>query len=219
VLIALVAGCQSQMETFDSHPCPFSDDEGSVEFTADNVIAAASVETTGVATSDELTDTWPVVLAHTFRVAGEPSVIVFDEASDPLCPSGRALLVPAEYDLSGTIGGWAVHDSTAGFWLVATAPELDAISTWWGEDPPTGVFWDDEVAQELEELAVAAYPDRVSSTCDLGFSLTPIPDNLLAGAWAEEVTDGGLGVTCDGFYGMFLDWVGEVTPETSTPGG
>jgi hypothetical protein len=215
----ILAACGDDARLAPLYDCEFTDqgavdpaDPGSIGFSANEVLAAATVETTGsTAPTDDITQSFPIVLAHAFTAAGDPHLVDYGQPADAQCPAGLALQVPAAYDLDGTIGDWTVSTAASDFSLVATAADIASISTYWPSEDAAGVPWQSNVEQGLADLARDALPSGASANCTLEFSLVPVPDNLEAGAWAVEVVEGALSATCDDFHGSILTWDGAIT--------
>ncbi len=214
---ALLVACQTDHEAMLLYSCPFSevgpvaaDDPGELGFTAADVLVAASASSSGVGSTDLATETYPVALTHTFELAGDPTVIEFDGSGFGDCPIGRALRVPATYTLAGAIGEWSVSVTKEHRAMVAVAADLGSISTDGSDAPPEGDPRDDAtVASGLEDWVRAHAPGHVvdAATCAMGFELKPYPRYLTAGAWAQELAEGGaLGARCDGDSWGALRW-------------
>ena len=217
-------GCSIDPEHAEpDHVCPFAevqtvagDDATDLGFTPNDVLAAASVST--IAETAESFDTpesegaepLPVQLSHVFTSAGDALLVDYGEPEDPECPMGPALRVPASYSVSGSIGAWSVSATREGFSLVATAAELDSISS---DFPVPMVYdWDAEVDAGLQEVAREALGPATPPECTMRFSLGPMPEHLAAGAWGTEVSQGWLASDCANHTAEFLNWTATVTP-------
>jgi hypothetical protein len=212
--------CHSEPELVARYSCPFDRVAGDpaqvLGFTADDAIAAASVAVTATTDPNEfVTETFAVVLDAQFTADGDAEVIEFEPGGTPGCPTGRALRIPASYDLDGTLGQWHVSRHEEGFSILATAAELGAISTDWS-DAPGGIGDPGEAVVDpgLETWARDHARGSADATaCDMTFSLGPAPDDVEAGAWEHEASEGALWSDCENTQTRLLTW----TAATVTP--
>lgn len=232
VVTLCFAACQSTDER-PPPPCSFREVTQTVDFTAEEVVAAASVDRDLLSWSrgDAFVDpadaaAWdglPVHVEHRFTAAAAPTVVAFYPDPDPfdshVCPVGRALRIPVAYHASVTIGSAHVdHDRPAtGLALLATAAELDALSF---DDPATALT--SELGSTSTDEAAWLAQTKVGQDCPVPPTLwfDNLPGDLDAGSWAAAVAWGGLSVTCPDEGGQaFLGWgvVPGNDPPTTTP--
>lgn len=213
---AFLVGCVDSLVR-DEALCPSTPAPGaSVPFTAQDVLPVAAASHAGEATTtDDVPETFPVVVTDTFDPRGPAEVVDFGADDGDGCPTGLALRIPVVHHRTGTLGGWAFAQDMVGYDLYATAAAADAISLRF-RDGHGGLGDETEatVDPELRALALRSdfAEDYAASGTDCGDPSVHTelwvgtPYREWAGSWARGHDDGELTFLCTDDASAFVRW-------------
>ena len=172
---------------------------------------------------DSVPQTYPVDITHTFDLDGPAKVVDFGTPTDPQCPTGLGLFIPVVQHASGTLNGWPFAADLVEHALLATAPQLDALSFTLRDDyQDVGDQPAPSLDPRLVELALtsdfAEQYERDGYDCgapgaDAQYYIASIATSSYAGEWSRTYDKGDFEMVCTDDGTVVFRW-GDETDAT-----